>query len=646
MIGNGRQGRIRRVALVVVGASVVLFGAAALFVGIGGVSDARNARAALESGRSALFRHEAQAARSSFALAGAHSGSVVARVRSPAGWILKAVPLLRRQLYAVEAIARATELGALSGAVAADAAAAAPPRVWGLHRGRVDLDAARRAATILSHAVKLADEAESRLEAAPDSWLAPPVRSILHESSVRLESSLEQIRTARTGMAALPSLLAEDGVKRYLIAFSSLAELRGTGGFLGYFAVIEALDGTLRLAAASGRPTEAFPPLAETRVRIPDAYRQAYGRYGIDLWQNINIGIDFPTVAKAVLTAAEGSVGQLDGVIQLDPLGISALLRLTGPVRITSWPDPISAGNVSQVAQHDMYVRFDGSREMRTKLIGELIDATFSKVLASNLALGGHTSTELGGALGSGHIRVFSKHGSDQEALRRLNATGDVHRLDDATDALGVVTNNSTGSKVDWYLRRSVRYRVELDPTSRTARARLQASLRNLARPGGGSTDVAEPLGGFLPRGTNRQIILIARTADARLESVRIGRAEPSVGHGVEGELQVYQTSAVIPAASRAGLEADFSLPSALRAENEGLTYRLHILSQPVVQPDYYDIEVFVPKGWKADGQTKFVGRLEGDVVLDVHLRQTLRAKLLDIFVLAPWRTLTSLVQS
>ena len=45
-----------------------------------------------------------------------------------------------------------------------------------------------------------------------------------------------------------------------------------------------------------------------------------------------------------------------------------------------------------------------------------------------------------------------------------------------------------------------------------------------------------------------------------------------------------------------------------------------------------------MPKGWTATGQTRFLGDLTQDVVLDVRLAPTARGSLVEAFVAKPWR--------
>lgn len=398
--------------------------------------------------------------------------------------------------------------------------------------------------------------------------------------------------------------------------------------------MIEVSDGRLRLLPQAGRPTEEFPPLAGTGVLFPRSYRIAYGRYGLNEWQQVNLPLDFPTAGRFIAEGVSGSVGPVDGVLQIDPIAIAGLLRLAGPVEVPSWPEPITAGNVSSVTQHDVYVRYEGDREARTTFFAELIDAVFTKVLSSNISMTPSWATELGVAVQGGHLLVYSRHRDDQRALERLAVAGDLDRARGSTDVLGVITENAVASKADWFLRRDVRYEVRLRPAEGSARGRLEVALRNLAPSSGESADVVEPIRSFLPTGTNRQIVLYARPG-----SDRLGRLDgPSAALASERALRVYHTSVTIPARERVQMGAEFVVPDALEGTGDELTYRLHVMRQPVAHADVYEVGVVVPKGWTAEGDTRFIGDLRSDLVMDVTLRKTTRAKLLDTLALEPWR--------
>ncbi len=75
----------------------------------------------------------------------------------------------------------------------------------------------------------------------------------------------------------------------------------------------------------------------------------------------------------------------------------------------------------------------------------------------------------LGPAVRGRHIQLHSRRAEEQAALGRLGADGAVRYA--GGDHLGLVTDNASQSKIDWFLRRAVDYHLRYDPGSGRAEA-------------------------------------------------------------------------------------------------------------------------------------------------------------------------------
>ncbi|MGH2669583.1 MAG: DUF4012 domain-containing protein, partial [bacterium] len=221
----------------------------------------------------------------------------------------KLVPVVGRQLKAAHGLARAGVASAGAGVEAARALDAKPPGGW-ISNGQVDVEAVRRAAAALSKAAPLATEAFVTVEETPGSFLFPPLARARATAVERMTSAHSSIEKAAAGLAAAPGMLGADGPKRYLVLFSNLAELRGTGGFYGFHAFLTADHGRISIGEP-GRPRDDLPPLSSVEESAPDWFRETWGPRGaFGLWQDLNLSSDFPTVASIAARAAG-----TDGVI-------------------------------------------------------------------------------------------------------------------------------------------------------------------------------------------------------------------------------------------------------------------------------------------------------------------------------------------
>jgi hypothetical protein len=95
--------------------------------------------------------------------------------------------------------------------------------------------------------------------------------------------------------------------------------------------------------------------------------------------------------------------GHADGVMAVDPVGLSALLRLTGPVVVPGWPVPITADNAVDVTLRQAYDVF-GADPSRADFLG---DVTHQVVSRATLGSPAHIARLLDAAAKNGHIIRF-----------------------------------------------------------------------------------------------------------------------------------------------------------------------------------------------------------------------------------------------
>lgn len=626
--------------------AVVLLALAALFAAVyagpGTIRAARDGRDAIAAARDAFVARDAEAATERFLRAERLFSSAEQRLSSPLVSPARLVPVVNRHIVVGRSLALIGARVAEAGRAATAAMAVLPDRELKLEGGRVDLGAVRDAIGAFGGSVAAATDVAEELGDMPSGWLVEPLDRARAEALDVLPSAVDGMLKGQRALASMPSLFADGTTKRYLIAFSNLSELRGSGGFIGYVTVLRAEDGDLELEEVSGRPTELFPPPGESLVTFPEWLPSDLREQG-GIFQNVNTSTDFPTAGHLIVETAEPAIGEVDGVIGIDPLGLAAILGATGPIEIPSWPERIDAANVSRVAQHDVYIRIQNN-EAREDFFEELVRTTFDRLATLDVAFRPETFGTFDAAVRGGHLRMYSVHEEDQAAFTGLGLAGSAERAGGAGDVLSVVSQNAAGNKADWFLRREVRYRVALDPFSRTAASDLVVRMQNGAPRSGMPDYVIGSSVEELEEGTNRQNVTFVRDPDDVFRALEVdGRLVPAAG-GAEGPLQGYRTTVDIPAGSSRDVRLVSIVPRALEGTGDELIYRLHVLPQPVVNPDFLEIDIEVPEGWRAEGRTSFAGALRGDLVLEVRVSQTTRAWLLEKVVLEPWRSVRALV--
>jgi len=513
-----------------------------------------------------------------------------------------------------------------------------------LSGGAVDLGAIVRPANALRAVLANVDAARTTLEASASTWTLGPISRERAQALAGIEDSAGAAARAVAGIDALPALLGANGERRYFVAFDTPAELRGTGGVIGYYAVLVVRHGKISLGPI-GRP-EGLTTKALRGPPVPLWFERAYGRYGaLYGLESLNLSADFPSMSQMLLASLPPSIGSFDGVIQLDPQMLSAFLKLTGPVAVPAWPGAISSDTVERITEHDSYIRFAANNDARIAFLGELVSSVFERLFGRRFALDRSTLSTFGTLAGGGHIQVYSTDPSSQRALEAIGLARDLTRAGAATDVLGVVGNNFDGNKIDWYLSRKVSYDVTLHPSTGEARSHLDVDLHNDAPSSGVPDYVIGSLSPQAARGTNRQLLVILRTHGDDPISVTNAGTSTQVSRDAEQELVGYHDVLNIPPHASTAIRATLVTANALAGNGRDRTYILDVLSQPTVRADAVSIAVHVPRGWSVDGPTTFSGPLTHDVVLQLHLHESLVASMFDAFIARPFRLAVGLLR-
>jgi hypothetical protein len=321
--------------------------------------------------------------------------------------------------------------------------------------GHADLGALTRVSPSLS-------SADSRLTFERRRLAALPVAHVraLDDARVKLATSLGELavdlRDAAVGAKALPALLGADHPTTLLLVAQNLAEERATGGLVGSFALVRAQEGriTLLRSGTDADLVDADRPVVDLG---PD-FQARYGRAeAASTWRSANLTPDVPSAGRilAGLSATQLHVN-VDGVVLLDPVALSYVLRATGPVDVPGLGS-LSGDNAVSLLLKDVYARYPdaGDQRARKQALRRAFDTVVVRL--QKPATGG-LARELVRAVSTGHVFLYAVDPSLQTELERSRIAG---ALPSSGPFLSVVTQDVGGSKLDYYLHRSVSYDSE-----------------------------------------------------------------------------------------------------------------------------------------------------------------------------------------
>ena len=370
----------------------------------------------------------------------------------------------------------------------------------------------------------------------------PPVNAADRE----LRSDLVRLRRALVAgtvtTKGLGTFLA--GPSTYVVLAANNAEMR-SGGMVLQVGVLKASAG--RVQAGGFRSTgEVVLP---DPVSLPPELESLYGWLDPDTeWRNLGTSPNFPGIAPVYASMAQKSgLSRVDGVLQIDVLGVRALLEVIGPIEVDGRRyDP---SNVEKLMMHDLYVAYGDEQFERRHEFSRLAAEAF-RVLTESSSDIGKLAKAVSRAAAGRHILAWSARPDEQRAWERLGMDGRLER-----DGFMVTVQNHGGNKLDWYLRSSVELQVER-PAGRFRRIRAKILIDNVTPPG--EPPYVAGNGLIVPKNVYRAFVAVYLPGWATNVEL-VGREALAIG--TDGPMRVVATRLDIRQASSAVVELVFSVP-------------------------------------------------------------------------------------
>jgi UDP-N-acetylmuramyl pentapeptide phosphotransferase/UDP-N-acetylglucosamine-1-phosphate transferase len=559
---------------------------------------ALSARRSMERGRDAALAGldearagHVEAAQARFAAARAEFAAARSRLANPLVHVGDVLPVVAPNLRSARTLAAVgSDLSSTAVAVARKADADELRVV----DGRFPVEQSRSIGEALGQARTTMERALRRLDDARSPYLVGPLADARDQVRDQLADVRSSVDVAAEATRLLPSLLGAERDQRWIVAVMSTSELRGAGGLLGDFAELRLADGKVDLVrtfSAHDINTASHPD--RQRAVLPPVYAQEYSGYDPSVfWQNLSATPNVVTMSRAIAAAyptTDGG-GPVDGVLTIDPLGLRGLLDLTGPVRVSGWPTPISAADVTDVLLFQQYAQLDAAHLEHFQ--GEVVAAVVRALTTGRLASPPALARALAPAVAGGHLRLWSADPDGQHLIARIGADGALD-APSRRDFVQLVTQNLSEAKVDWYLQRSLAYDATFDPPSGHLTATATVTLTNHAPASGVASYLIGERGGPTDPGQNRMLVTVL-TPHRVMGATSGGGASLPLNLGREDGLYSASVLVVIPPG---GTEVvHFALEGDVPP---GTDYQLEVGHQPTRVPDHVDVAVQGSGGWR-----------------------------------------------
>lgn len=306
-----------------------------------------------------------------------------------------------------------------------------------------------------------------------------------------------QLDSVSRGLALLQDMSGGNGARRYLIAVANTAEMRGAGGMMLSYGTLSSSGGTFTLGDFGSiddlRLDGPVPPDSFTAagVKLPPDYLARWApQQPTELWRNTTLAPDLAFDARIMSVMYQAKTGlKIDGVIQVDPAGLAAILKGIGPVDVPS-VGTVTSTNVVSLTLNSAYTDFP-NRDQRQEVLGDVAKATFKALVSGQYG----TLRPLGQALHDAaltrHVIFYGASAATQALAASFDATGSLPAANTQDYALLTVQNFSK-NKLDYYLDTSLSLsgsRIGGEPGNVSA----TISLTNTLPPGITSTYVTGP---------------------------------------------------------------------------------------------------------------------------------------------------------
>lgn len=429
-----------------------------------------------------------------------------------------------------------------------------------------------------------------RTEPPSSPFVLPQIRSI--ERRVYDEAGVqhENLLRLRRGMIVLQQLVGVDRPRRTLIAVANTAEMRGAGGMMLNYGVLEA-DGGQAEIEEFGRVEElrVVPPPDPEAIDVPGDFQERWSAFDYTRdWRNATLAADFRIDAPILLEMYRTATSlRADAVIQVDPDALSALLAVTGPVDVEEL-GTVTAENVAPLVLNEAYFLYPDV-EQRSDVLGNVAEAAFRALVSGTYSSVADLADALGGAVDERHLMMYSADPSVQAALEFFDATGSLPDPGSG-DQLHLTVQNMAGNKLDYYVSTGLTVSGTRDP-GKLGEVRATVTVRNDAPVGQEEPGYifGSPIEGRAP-GAYRAAVSLYLPAGTSLVGSSGGPFEIAPTALTEGGRPVVTYWIDVPSGGAHTAELDLRLAPIERADD----YSLTLLPSPRVRPTRVDVDLAI----------------------------------------------------
>ncbi|MEA3354966.1 MAG: DUF4012 domain-containing protein [Patescibacteria group bacterium] len=393
----------------------------------------------------------------------------------------------------------------------------------------------------------------------------------------------KKINQVRNILPLIPSFIATDTKKSYLLLFQNSSEIRPTGGFIGSYGLLTFEQG--KLLDFSVEDIYSADGQLKGFVKPPLPIKEFLGQ-STWFFRDSNWDPDFTISAQRAEWFLNKTTGRnVDGVIAVNLPMVKELLKVTGPINLPDYNEEITATNLFERAEYRSEIDFFPGSTQKKDFLGALSREIFEKLRQSSASDILKFAQSFESSLTQKQLLVYLHDPQSQKLLLEQNWTGsifDPHLIPKdnqplTTDYSYLVEANLGINKANYFLKRNIRQQLTI------LKNKEILAITTI------TYDNQSPADAW-PGGIYRSYLRDYIPQDSKLISVKIGDSKLNINNDIDVKTVNNKTilgfPILVPVKNTLNVEITYRLPQKLIFKNNQARLAIIIPKQPGIIND------------------------------------------------------------
>lgn len=257
---------------------------------------------------------------------------------------------------------------------------------------------------------------------------------------------------------SLLTIIGHEQWQRYLLIFLNNNELRGGGGFMGSFALMDVDRGQIKGMEVPAGGTYDLRAALKSKVISPDPLHLINPHWE---FQDANWWPDYPTTAKKIKWFYENAQGMsIDGVISLTSTFMEELIGIFGPIPMPDYGREITNQNFVAETQKIVQLEYDKEENRPKQFIADLTPKLMQRVFSADKEQLQKLIVLLQKNLKEKQLLAYFSNSQLEQLITDFGWNAELKQTDG--DYLAVIHTNLAGGKTDGVIEETIQHQAEI----------------------------------------------------------------------------------------------------------------------------------------------------------------------------------------